>query len=249
MRRLAFLLALSPVAATAQLPVEKADVVREYPHDRDAFTEGLFYDNGVLWESTGYVGKSSIRKVALTTGKVLARVTVPPPYFGEGIAPWAGQIVSLTWQQGQGFRWSKAGLRKIGEVRYTGEGWGMTNDGKDLVMSDGTPVIRFLDPATFTVRRTITVTAQGKPVKNVNELEWVDGEILANIWMTDAIVRIDPHTGVVKGVLDVSALHAKVGTANPDAVANGIAWDAARRRLFVTGKNWPTLFELRWPKH
>ncbi len=249
MRRLALLLlALAPVAARAELPVTPAKVVRSYPHDRQAFTEGLFWHGGYLYESTGEPGRSFIRKVDLATGKVIEQTTIPAPIFGEGIVPWHDEIVSLTWQNQIGWRWSLDGLRKLSEWHYPGEGWALTSDGRSLIMSDGTPQLRFLDPATLKERHRLTVTADGKPVAALNELEWVDGEILANIWQTDFIARIDPGNGHVTGWIDVSALHRQIGYGDSDAVPNGIAWDAAKRRLFVTGKDWPTLFEITPPK-
>ena len=243
----ALALVLLAAPARAELPVEPAVVVREYPHDTGAYTEGLLIDHGRLYESTGQVGQSSVRVVELATGRVLRRVTIPPPFFGEGISPWRGQILGLTWRNGVGFRWNRATLKPIGRFTYAGEGWALTPMGADLVMSDGTPNLRIVDPADFRVKRVITVTAEGHPLGNLNELEYVGGEILANIWLTDRIARIDPATGHVLGLIDVSALHARAGSFGVDQVANGIAWDAARHRLYVTGKQWPVLFEIRPP--
>ncbi len=247
-RLLALLLSLAPAVASAVLPVEHARVIRRFPHDPGAFTEGLFWHGGVFYESTGEPGRSSIRKIDPASGRVLRKVDIPAPVFGEGIAPWRGQIVSLTWRNQTGWRWSLDTLRRLSEWHYPGEGWALTGDGRHLIMSDGTPQLRLLDPATLKELRRITVTAEGTPVKNLNELEYVDGEILANIWMTDRIARIDPATGHVLGWIDVSALHAATGVTDADAVANGIAWDAATRRLFVTGKYWPVLFEIATPR-
>lgn len=247
-RAAALLLALAAAPAPAQVPVTPAQVVRAYPHDRGAFTEGLFFHGGALYESTGLVGRSSIRKVDLATGRVLAKVDVPPPTFGEGIVAWGREIVSLSWREGRGWRWSLDGFRRLSSWTYPGEGWALTSDGTRLIMSDGTAQLRFLDPRTLKEQRRVTVTYAGQPLDRLNELEWVDGEVLANVWMTDRIVRIDPASGKVVGMIDLAPLHARVGYADPDAVANGIAWDAKTRRLFVTGKNWPTLFEIRPPK-
>lgn len=246
----AFLLALAllaPVAAFAQ-DTAPAEVVRRFPHDPQAYTEGLFFDGGALFESTGEVGRSSVREVELETGRVLRQVPVRPPLFGEGIVAWRDQILSLTWKDGIGFRWSRDGFRKLGSFRYAGEGWALTSDGRNLILSDGTPTLRLLDPRTFRVRRTLAVTAAGAPVANLNELEFVDGEILANIWMTDRVARIDPKNGHVIGWIDLAALHAQAGVFGADQVANGIAWDAKGRRLFVTGKEWPILFQIKPPK-
>jgi glutaminyl-peptide cyclotransferase len=232
-------------APSSALPaIQGYTVVRVYPHDPGAFTEGLFYRDGQLFESTGLVGRSDIREVRLADGKVLRRVAIPPQLFGEGIVDWKGQIISLTWQTGIGFRWDRSSFRRLGAFHYPGEGWALTRSGKEIVMSDGTPVLRFLDPETFAVRRRLTVTEAGAPLTDLNELEWVDGAILANVWHSDSIVRIDPATGRVTARIDLSAL-ARLPNRGEDDVLNGIAWDAAGRRLFVTGKNWPRLYEIR----
>ncbi|MES1976077.1 MAG: glutaminyl-peptide cyclotransferase [Pseudomonadota bacterium] len=249
MRRLAVLLLLLAAAPAPQaLPIEAAQVVRTLPHDPDAFTEGLFYKDGYLYESTGRVGQSTIRKVDPETGRPVRSITVPPPYFGEGIAPVGRQIVSLTWQHHIGFRWTLDGFRKLGHFTYRGEGWALTSDGKSVIMSDGSASLRFLDPATMKERRRLAVTANGQPLDQLNELEYVDGEILANIWRTNDIARIDPATGKVVGWIDLTDIVRTVRPTDPDAVANGIAWDEKRRRLFVTGKNWPLLFEIKPPR-
>ncbi|WEJ97886.1 MAG: glutaminyl-peptide cyclotransferase [Candidatus Sphingomonas phytovorans] len=248
-RKLACLfLLLAAAPAPPALPVVPAQVVRTLPHDPDAFTEGLFYRDGHLYESTGQVGESSIRKVELETGKVIRSVSIPSPYFGEGIAPVGSQIVSLTWQHHTGFRWTLDGFRKLGSFSYPGEGWALTSNDRTVVMSDGTAQLRFLDPATLKEQRRITVTANGRQIDQLNELEFVDGEILANVWRTQYIVRIDPADGHVIGWIDLSALITAVGETDPEAVPNGIAWDARGRHLYVTGKLWPTLFEIKPPK-
>jgi glutaminyl-peptide cyclotransferase len=250
MRRLiALLLALVPAASVADmpLPVARAQVVERLPHDAAAFTEGFFVQGGAFWESTGQVGRSFIRKVDPRTGKVLRQVTVPAPYFGEGIAPVGDEIVSLTWRHGTGFRWRASDLKRTGEFRYSGEGWGLASDGRLIVMSDGTATLRVLDPKTLATVRTIAVTLRGAPLDDLNEIEIVDGEILANVWHADAIVRIDPASGRVTGVVDLTALSREVATNDPEAVPNGIAWDARARRLYVTGKMWPTVFRIAWP--
>jgi glutamine cyclotransferase len=244
----AIALLAAPCVAQTAIPVAPAKVAKAYPHDPKAYTEGLFYQDGALYESTGEVGRSGIRKVDLATGRVLKSVAVPPPLFGEGIAAWRGQIVSLTWKDGIGFRWSLDGFRKLGSFRYPGEGWALTSDADGLIMSDGTPTLRFLDPVTFKQRRTLLVTADGVPVERLNEIEYVEGEILANVWLTDRIARIDPKTGHVIGWIDLAALHQRAGVFGTDQVPNGIAWDAKARRLFVTGKEWPLLFEIAPPR-
>lgn len=247
-RLLALLLALVPAAsvADAPLPVVQAEVVRRLPHDPAAFTQGFFVEDGAFYESTGHVGRSFIRKVDPVSGKVLRQVAVPPPYFGEGIAKVGADIVSLTWQHGVGFRWRAADFRKVGEFRYAGEGWALASDGGLLVMSDGTARLRVLDPKTLAVKRTIAVTLRGAPLDDLNEIEIVDGEILANVWHANAIVRIDSVSGRVTGLIDLSSLVREVRPSDPEAVPNGIAWDKAKRRLYVTGKLWPTVFEIRW---
>ena len=237
----------APDTAATGAPVAAAQVVRTYRHDPHAYTEGLFYLDGYLWESTGEVGRSTIRKVDLETGRVIARATVAPPFYGEGIAPWGDQILSVTWKDGTGFRWSRRTLKQVGRFRYPGEGWALTGDGHDLILSDGTPDLRFVDPASFALKRRLTVTDGGQPLGNLNEIEYVDGEILANVWLTDRIARIDPHDGHVIGYIDLAALHRIAGNTAENDVANGIAWDAKHRRLFVTGKNWPYMFEIRPP--
>lgn len=232
-------------AAEPEVPVYVASEVKRFPHDPRAFTEGLFVDSGQLFESTGMVGRSSVRQVDLKTGKVLRQAVVPPPYFGEGIAPWKGQILSLTWQNGTGFRWSRKSFKQLGSFKYTGEGWALTSTGKELVMSDGSDTLRFIDPANFAVNRTLRVTIRGRPLRQLNELEWVEGQIFANVWMTDYVVRIDPVSGKVVGVIDLTQLHREAGAFGHDQVANGIAWDARAKKLYVTGKEWPWLFEVK----
>lgn len=241
-RLLAVLLLFLGGPACAETPWA---LVASYPHDRHAFTQGLLYHDGLLYESTGLVGQSEIRAVSLKDGKVLRRTAVPPPYFGEGLARWKDWLVSLTWRHGEGFIWSLPGLEQVGSFRYAGEGWGLASDGARLIMSDGSAELRFLDPETLEETGRITVMDGDRPVPMLNELEYVDGEILANVWMTPRIARIDPASGKVIDWIDLSRLVEKSGARGPDDVLNGIAWDERRRRLFVTGKNWPRLFEIR----
>lgn len=243
-----FFLACCPLAQAA-IPVYGYAVKATYPHDPQAFTQGLFYQDGVLYESTGLNGQSSIRKVALETGKVLQQRDIPAQYFGEGIAPVGRKIVSLTWSSQLGFVFDLDTFEPTGTFRYQGEGWALTTDGQRLYMSDGTQYIRVLDPDTLQVTRRIRVSADGVNVTQLNELEWVDGEIFANIWQTDRIARIDPFTGHVRGWIDLKGLDRLAGTAQgSDNVANGIAWDSTKKRLFVTGKRWPKLFEIELKK-
>ena len=233
-------------ASRDSVPIYDAEVVHAYPHDTAAFTEGLFYLDGFLYESTGLEHHSSIRKVDLKTGRVLQHYELPGEYFGEGIVNWGGKLISLTWQSHVGFVFDLATLRVQHEFHYAGEGWALTQDGRQLIMSDGTPQLRFLNPGTLSEINRLDVTLNGTPLRNVNELEWVKGEIYANIWQTNWIARIDPHSGAVVGLIDLAGLlNPSERVAGPDGVLNGIAYDAKRDRLFVTGKNWPKLFEIR----
>src|ERR1700761_3411731 len=202
----AILMVLAASAARAELPNYAYKVVHTYPHDPQAFTEGLFYLGGYLYESTGEVGTSTIRKVRIEDGVVVQSRNILPSLFGEGIVNWHDEIVSLTWKDEIGFRWRLDDFSQIGEFHYAGEGWALTQDGTNLIKSDGTSTLHFLDPVTLAETRRLEVTAEGRPVKNLNELEWVKGEILANIWMTNRIARIDPKTGKVKGWIDIGLL-------------------------------------------
>ena len=219
-------------------------VVRSYPHDPDAFTQGLIWLDGRLYESTGLVGRSTIREVDLETGRVLRSAEIPAGLFGEGLVNWGDELLSITWQDGVGFRWDRRTFRRTGRWNYGHEGWGLTQDGRHIIMSDGSPTLRFLDPRTMQEVRRITVTSGGQPVARLNELEFVRGEILANVWTTTRIARIDPRTGRVTGWIELGPLVAESGAGNEDSVLNGIAYDAARDRLFVTGKLWPRLYEI-----
>ncbi|MDE1146407.1 MAG: glutaminyl-peptide cyclotransferase [Azospirillaceae bacterium] len=237
-----------PVRGWAQQPPQKYgfEVVHIYAHDRQAFTEGLFYLNGFLYESTGLEGRSDIRKVALETGQVVQTQTLAPQYFGEGIVNWKDRLVQLTYRTQVGFVYGLGDFKQHATFQYPGEGWSLTQDGHRLIMSDGTPQLRFLDPETLKETGRLTVTDNGYPIRNLNELEFVKGEILANIWQTSLIARIDPATGNVTGWIDLAGL-VKMSGAGPDAdnVLNGIAYDAKGDRLFVTGKRWPKLFEIK----
>jgi glutamine cyclotransferase len=221
------------------------EVVHTWPHDRNAFTQGLVFNGGNLLESTGEVGRSSLRRVQPETGAVVQKVDVPPPYFAEGITLLKGKIYQLTWQHQLGFIYDALTFEKTGEFKYTGEGWGLANDGQSLILSDGTNKIRFLDPDNFQVTRTIAVLDEHAPVEEINELEYVQGEIFANIWHNDRIVRIDPKTGKVVGWINLAGLLSPGEVQDEEAVLNGIAYDEASGRLFVTGKLWPKLFEIR----
>lgn len=220
-------------------------VINTYPHDPHAFTQGLAYVDGHLYESTGLNGQSSLRMVDLTTGRVLQSVAVPSKYFAEGLAPWGSTIVQLTWQSHIAFVYDRFSFRLLKTFHYDGEGWGLTQDGKHLILSDGTADLRFFDPNTFREVRRITVKDQGMPVTELNELEYVDGEIYANIWHSDRIACISPQTGQVLGWINLTGLLPDSERSGPEAVLNGIAYDAAHDRLFVTGKLWPKLFEIK----
>lgn len=229
--------------AAQQAPTWGVRVVATYPHDPRAFTQGLLWRDGHLYESTGQIGYSTIRQVNLEDGRVLQSVDIPRDQFGEGIVDWGDQIINISWQNGVGYRWDRRTLRRLGEWRYRGEGWGLTRSNSEIIMSDGTHELRFLDPNTLNERRRVQVTDQGVPVPRLNELEWVNGEIFANVWMTPMIARINPASGRVTGWIDLTALAIQNGS-NQDSVLNGIAYDADSDRLFVTGKYWSRLYEI-----
>ena len=239
------LLVLAPLRAGESDPDHYTyKVVRTYPHDRGAFTEGLMYLDGVMYESTGITGKSSLRKVELETGKVLQQVDLAPEYFGEGMTVLHGKIYQLTWKHHLGFVYDLATFKQLGKFRYTGEGWGLTTDGQSLIMSDGSNVIRFIDPNSFAVTRTIAVALRGDPLDQLNELEYVDGKILANVWRTPSIVSINPKDGTIDKVIDLMGILPIDERTPATDVLNGIAYDPEHHRLFVTGKYWPKLFEI-----
>jgi len=221
--------------------------VNVYPHDASAFTQGLQYLDGYFYEGTGLNGRSSIRKVTLETGKVLQQRTVPGEFFGEGITVWKNDLFELTWQSHVAFVYDRATFEPKKRFTYPGEGWGLTSDGTNLIMSDGTDELRVLDPVTFAEKRRIKVTAGGIALRNLNELEYMKGEILANIWMTDYVARVAPDSGRVTAYIDLRGLLTATERANTD-VLNGIAYDAKQDRLFVTGKLWPKLFEIKLVK-
>jgi len=233
-------------SARAALPVYTYTVVKAYPHDTGAFTEGLFYRKGFFFESTGMEGASSVRKVDAETGKVVGGVALPREIFGEGIVDWGDKIIGLTWKNQIGYVLDMEGFAFKGRFNYVGEGWALTRDATELYMSDGTAELRVLDPNTLTEKRRIKVTAEGKPVDQLNELEWVEGEIFANIWQTDRIARINPKTGKITGWIDLKGLlPAAERKGRQVDVLNGIAYDAEHKRLFVTGKLWPKLYEIK----
>ena len=220
-------------------------VVHTYPHDPNAYTQGLIYRDGVLYESTGLNGKSSLRKVALETGEVLQFKPVDAQYFAEGLTDWKGQLLQLTWQSQIGFVYDLKTFALDRTFSFTGEGWGLTHDGTRLILSDGSDRLRFLDPATMKEVGAVRVRDGNEPVLALNELEFVRGAVLANVWHTDRIARIDPATGLVTAWIDLHGLLPQVYQLQGEAVLNGIAYDAAQDRLFVTGKLWAKLFEVR----
>ncbi len=220
-------------------------VVNRYPHDPRAYTQGLIYRNGFLYESTGRNGESSIRKVRLETGEVLQRRDVDAEYFAEGMTEWRGRLLHLTWKSGLGFVYDMATLARQRTFTYAGEGWGLTHDGTRLILSDGSATLRFLNPETFREIGRLDVRDRGQPVRQLNELEFVKGEVYANVWQTERIARISPKTGAVLGWIDLRGIWPARPAADQDAVLNGIAYDTVGDRLFVTGKWWPHLYEIR----
>jgi glutamine cyclotransferase/nitroreductase len=233
-------------SAPQKIPTDGFKVVNTYPHDPKAFTQGLIYRDGVLYESTGLTNQSTLRKVELATGRVLQQTKLDDKYFAEGLTEFNGRLLQLTWKDGLGFVYDRATLAFRESFKYYGEGWGLTHDGVRLILSDGeaSSGLRFLDPVSFVETGHVVVKDQGQPVGELNELEFVRGEVYANIWQTDRIARINPATGEVVGWIDLTGLLSPADHAGAD-VLNGIAYDAATNRLFVTGKLWPKLFEIQ----
>lgn len=221
------------------------EIVTQHPHDREAFTQGLVYADGELFESIGRRGKSALRRVDLASGKVLAQTRVEDRYFAEGLALVDNRLIQLTWKAGTGFIYDRKSLKQLGSFSYPGEGWGLTYDGVRLILSDGTPVLRFLDPDTFAQTGSLTVTHLGKPISQLNELEMVNGEVWANLWRYDLIARIDPENGHVIGLINASELRKNVTGLNKIDVLNGIAYDPSQKKLLLTGKLWPRIFEVK----
>ena len=241
-----FLLLNTAVLLSAEnsesLPVYTAEVVNTYPHDDNAFTQGLLFYEGKLFEGTGRNGQSSIREVDLESGELLRRQNLPPRYFGEGITIMNGKVYQLTWRSHLGFVYDLESFIQEKSFFLAGEGWGITHDGESLIVSDGTAQLRFLDPDTLTEQRRINVTLNGQPVRNLNELEFINGEVWANVWYEDFIIRIDPASGEVNSLINLTGLYPD--RRSNDEVLNGIAWDAHTRRLFVTGKLWSSVYEI-----
>ena len=229
---------------TAEIPVYGYRVLNTYPHDPDAYIQGLVFEDDIFYECTGRLGQSTLRRVEVETGKVLQSINLPPDLFGEGITILGDRIIQLTWHAGVGFVYDKESFEFLQMFRYATQGWGITHDGQRLVMSDGTSTLYFRDPNTFEEIGRVEVLANGRPITMLNELEYINGEIFANVWLTDFIARIDPDTGRVVGWLDLSGLISPEERSHNSAVLNGIAYDAEKDRLFVTGKLWPKLFEI-----
>ncbi len=236
-----FLLFLCPTKLVA-ISMSSALVIEKFPHDKDAFTQGLEYHDGVLYEGTGLWGSSELRKVELETGRVIQTKVLAPKYFGEGITILQDKVFQLTWKSGKGFVYDLATFDLIREFNIPGEGWGLTNNGENLILGNGTDQILFLDIESLQVTRSINVKRKGKPQYFLNELEYVKNEIWANVWKTDQILRINPSTGEVIGVLDLSIISERQ---SEDDVANGIAWDAQSNRIFVTGKFWKYVYQIK----
>jgi len=234
-------------AAPANGPAPKYgyQIVNMWPHDSNAFTQGLILMDGKLLESTGQEGFSSLRRVELESGKVLQKVNVPEPYFAEGITQLNGKVYQLTWQHNLGFIYDAQTFNRLGQFNYQGEGWGLTTDGQSLILSDGSPSIRFIDPGNFRVTRTINVTDRNQPIRELNELEYVNGEIYANVWHENRIATIDPQSGRVNSWIDLTGLMPESEQLDPEAVLNGIAYDQASDKLIVTGKLWPRVYEIK----
>ena len=239
----AFFAAFLATAAFAA-PVGGYKVVAKYPHSTDSFTEGFFYLDDLFYEGTGLSGHSAVMAVE-PTGRVVRKVDLPPPYFGEGIVNWGRYIYEWTWRTHVGFVYDRASFKQVRQFSYAGEGWGMTRSASQIITSDGTATLRFRDPRTFKEIRALVVKDGDTPIDWLNELEYVKGEILANVWRTNRIARISPRDGHVVGWIDLSGLSPVDRSANEDAVLNGIAYDGRRDRLFVTGKQWPAIFEIK----
>lgn len=222
----------------------RARVIASFPHDPGAFTQGLLFHDGFLWESTGHYGQSTLRKIDLPTGEVLARRELPADVFGEGLALWGEELVQLSWTNRIGFVYALEGLRPLRVFRVAGEGWGLTHDQQQLIMSDGSAELSFLDPRSYTAVRRLPVHDRGQPVTRLNELEYINGQIWANVWMTDRIAIISPSDGRVTAWLDLKGLLPEGERSATTSELNGIAYDAQNQRIFVTGKYWPKLFEI-----
>jgi glutamine cyclotransferase len=247
--RLACNLALAstflPIGSAATAPVSSYKIVARFPHSTESYTEGFFYRDGLFYEGTGLAGHSALMAIQPETGKVLQRVELPAEYFGEGIVDWGPNVYEWTWQSHICFVYDRFSLRMIKQFAYIGEGWGMTRTTREIITSDGTATLRFRDPDTFKETHHLVVTDDGQPIKQLNELEYIKGEIYANIWHSDRIARISPRNGHVIAWIDLTGLLPDSQKINDESVLNGIAYDEKLDRLFVTGKQWPTVFEIK----
>jgi len=234
---------LTPESTVQQLPL---NIVATYPHDVQAFTEGLLFDRGALYESIGLTGHSAVRKVELKSGKVLLEHRLPADVFGEGLALLNGNLLQLTWKKELAYLYHPDDFKQIGMRHYSGEGWGLTSDGKSWISSNGSDTLTWRDEKTFAPQRTVQVTWNGNPVKNLNELEWIDGAVWANVWYENWILQIDPRDGKVLSYIDISSIVPR--SADAEDVANGIAYDRKEKRIFITGKRWPVLYEINIDK-
>jgi glutamine cyclotransferase len=242
---LSLAVALIAISAASAAPVDRYRIVAKYPHSTDNYTEGFFYLDGLFYEGTGLKGRSAIVVTEPQTGKVLQRVALPEQYFGEGVVDWGPNIFEWTWESHVCFVYDRFSLRVVKQFTYTGEGWGMTHTPKEIVTSDGTATLRFRDPSTFNETHHIVVKDDGKPVDQLNELEYIKGEIYANVWHSNRIARISPRDGHVMSWIDLAGLLPDSEKMDDESVLNGIAYDAKRDRLFVTGKQWPSIFEIK----
>jgi glutamine cyclotransferase len=242
---LPFLLAAAGMCSSAQVPVYTYKVIAKYPHSTASYTEGFFYRDSLFYEGTGLKGHSELLVIRPETGKSVQRLSLPAQYFGEGIVDWGPNLYQWTWQSHICFVYDRFSLRPVRQFTYTGEGWGMTRSEKEIVTSDGTAILRFRDPSNFKELRRITVHDGSHPIQQLNELEYIKGEIYANIWHSDRIARISPKDGHVLGWIDLTGILADNQRIDSESVLNGIAYDAAHDRLFVTGKRWPYVFEIK----
>lgn len=246
---LALLVCAAPLVSAQEPELYGYEVVNTYPHEITAFTQGLIFRDGHLWEGTGKNGLSRLARIDLETGELLQNAPLASRYFGEGIEMIGDRIYQLTWRAHMVFVYDRESLEQL-ETHYNArEGWGLAWDGEHLILSDGSASLQFVDPEGFVPVREIEVTVRGQPLSQLNELEFIDGEIWANVWQTDFIVRIDPETGVVNAIVDLTGLSARTELGSSEAVLNGIAWDSENRRLFVTGKHWANLFEIELAEH
>jgi glutamine cyclotransferase len=243
--RLALLAALLTPACLAATPVYSYKVVAKYPHSTSSYTEGFFYRDGLFYEGTGLNAHSELMAIDPATGQIQQHITLPPQYFGEGIIDWGPNIYEWTWQSHIGFVYDRFSLRLVGQFHYTGEGWGMTRTDREIITSDGSSTLRFRDPKNFAETRHIVVNDEGRAIEQLNELEYIKGEIYANIWHSNRIARISPGDGHVIAWIDLTGILPENQMVNAESVLNGIAYDAQKDRLFVTGKQWPAIFEIK----